>query len=564
MPMTREELHNALVVSGAITEEQFEQSALQKEAGVFGLEESLLARGILKDDDLGQILASHYDVPFIQLARTELHPEVVGLLPEVFAREQQVLVVSNTGTKVRIATTDPNRPNLKAVLEKRFRQGVDFSYATVRDLRQHYYLYQADPEARLKGIIDQEKPVEGGMDTRVTDLVDAMMDIAYQRRVSDIHLDPEEDYLLLRFREDGILHDVMRLPPELHENIVTRIKVMSRLATDEHRKAQDGKISYTTPWGNPVEIRVSIVPTTHQEKVVMRLLTDQTQAFSLPELGFSTRDYAQVVEAAHKPWGMILVTGPTGSGKTTTLYAVLQLLNEREVNITTIEDPVEVDLDGVAQIQVNEKAGLTFAKGLRSIVRQDPDVIMVGEIRDPDTASIAVDAAMTGHLVLSTLHTNDAATAFVRLMDLEVKEFLIASTVNLVIAQRLVRKICMNCIQSSKFDEAHKALLDRAPEVEALMLKTAGKKATKDLQLYVGKGCKVCHGTGYHGRIGIFETLEVTEEIRNAFMAKMNSDQIGEIARGQGMTTMVEDGLQKVLVGQTTIEEVLRVSQLED
>lgn len=564
MNLNSAEYQDIFVRSGAVTQEQFDALKETKEAQDFGLDRVLVSRGILTEREVGQLMSFWYDVPFAELSRTQIRPETVTSVPEAYAREQGILVLSETENQVTVATTNPKDAHLQSQLEMSFRKKVKFVYAVPRELQQQYYLYQADPEGQLKAIIDREHPGSGGMDMRVTDMVEAMITIGYQRRVSDIHLDPEEDYLLLRYREDGILHDVMRFPATLQDNIITRIKVLSRLATDEHRKAQDGKISYKTPWGNAVEIRVSIVPTTHHEKVVMRLLTDQTQAFSLPELGFSPADYKKVIEAAHKPWGMILVTGPTGSGKTTTLYAVLQLLNEREVNITTIEDPVEVDLDGVAQIQVNEKAGLTFAKGLRSIVRQDPDIIMVGEIRDPETAGIAVNAAMTGHLVLSTLHTNDAATAFPRLQDMEVEEFLVSSTVNIVVAQRLVRKVCMNCIQSTELTAEHEKLLEQVPEVDELFLKVAGKKTKKEMRLFAGKGCKVCHNTGYQGRIGIFEVLEVTQEVRDAVTSKKNADEIGKIAQSQGMTTMIEDGLKKVLVGQTTIEEVLRVSQLED
>ncbi len=564
MMLSQEEYQKVFVQTKAITQAQFDGLSQTKEARQIGLDRVLVARGILTEREVGQLMSIWFEVPFVDLGRTEIHSEDVALLPEVFARAQEALVIGQTPTQIRVATTDPRNSILASQLKKFFRREIVFVYATGRDLQQHYFLYQADPESRLRAIIDREQVDTRDMDMRATDFVSTMIDIAYQRRVSDIHLEPEEEYVLLRYREDGILHDIVQLPVDLEENILTRIKVLSRLATDEHRKAQDGKISYKTPWGNDVEIRVSIVPTTHQEKAVLRLLTDQTQAFSLPELGFSPEDYTKISNAAHKPWGMILATGPTGSGKTTTLYALLQLLNEREVNITTIEDPVEVDLDGVSQIQVNERTGLTFAKGLRSIVRQDPDIIMVGEIRDGETADIAVNAAMTGHLVLSTLHTNDAATTFVRLVDLGVDAFLIASTVNIVVAQRLVRKVCIGCIQSLDVNVEQELLFERFPQAKNRLLKMTGKNTIKDLQLFAGKGCKVCHMTGYHGRVGIFEVLEVTDEIRDALMTHKNADQIGVIAREQGMHSMVEDGLRKVLVGQTTIEEVFRVSQLDD
>lgn len=330
-----------------------------------------------------------------------------------------------------------------------------------------------------------------------------------------------------------------------------------------------------------LDIRVSIVPITEGEKVVMRLLSEKSRQFSLEDLGLETDDLAKVRRAIEKPYGMILAVGPTGCGKTTTLYAILKILNERDVNIMTIEDPVEYDVSGVNQIQVNPKTDLTFAKGLRSIVRQDPDIILVGEIRDDETAGIAINSAMTGHLVLSTLHTNDAATTFVRLMDMKIESFLVASTVNVVVAQRLLRKICTQClasqeIQNPKFEILNKSQIqnpnDQKKKVikeqsntslaglpQELIAKYFGDRET--IRIYHGKGCDVCHNTGYAGRVGIYEVLEVNEEIKKAINSSADSDTIAEIAKKSGMTTMLEDGLRKVQRGITTIEEVLRVTK---
>jgi type IV pilus assembly protein PilB len=398
------------------------------------------------------------------------------------------------------------------------------------------------------------------VDTTAIELIDAIINYAYQGGASDIHIEPEEEYTLIRYRQDGLLHDIARIPVRLHDNLLTRLKVLSRLATDEQRAAQDGKIRHQTQWGEEIEIRLSILPTTQAEKAVMRLLADKSQEFNLTNLGFSQGDYKQMAEVIQRPWGAILVTGPTGSGKSTTLYSILKVLNTREVNIATIEDPVEYDMEGVAQTQVNEKTGLTFAKGLRSLVRQDPDIIMVGEIRDAETASIAVNAAMTGHLVLSTLHTNDAATAFPRLQEMDVEDFLIASTVNVVVAQRLVRKICANCIASVQIDAVTEELLARNPHVAAYLKNIAGKKTLRGITIYKGKGCHVCHESGYHGRIGVFEVLTVSEKIRQAVMAHKNADEIRDLALEEGMTTMVYDGVRNVTLGVTTLEEVMRVT----
>jgi type II secretory ATPase GspE/PulE/Tfp pilus assembly ATPase PilB-like protein len=483
--------------------------------------------------------------------------DVIRLLPESFAREHLVIPISIDDQVVRIATNEPENKTLLSILEKYLRRSVDFQYATKRNLLDHLYLFQGD----IREVVEKMLKETSGGDTRVIRLVDTIMTAAYQGGASDVHIEPEERETVVRFRTDGLLHDVAHIPSDLHESVMTRLKVMSRLATDQHQAAQDGKMIVKTEFGEEIEIRLSIVPTTHAEKAVMRLLSDKNRQFTLSDIGLSTEDFKRVSEVIREPWGMILVTGPTGSGKTTTLYSVLKILNQREVNVTTIEDPVEYDMEGVSQIQVNEKTDLTFAKGLRSIVRQDPDIIMVGEIRDTETARIAVNAAMTGHLVLSTLHTNDASTAFLRIGDMNVEEFLVASTVNVVIAQRLVRKICTSCIQSVKVSEADLAMIKQVANVAVYLKDITGKNVGKSTSFYQGAGCHVCHGSGYRGRIGVFEILRNTEAVREAIMKQESADEIQRIAVEEGMTTMLYDGLRKVTMGQTTIEEVLRVTR---
>ena len=334
-------------------------------------------------------------------------------------------------------------------------------------------------------------------------------------------------------------------------------KILSKLRTDEHRAAQDGRMEFTTE-NEKVDVRVSIIPISDGEKVVMRILSEKSRQFKLSELGLEKGDLEKVQRNFKKPYGMILATGPTGSGKTTTLYAILKMLNSREVNISTIEDPIEYDIEGVNQIQANPKTNLTFAKGLRSILRQDPDIIMVGEIRDEETAGIAINAAMTGHLVLSTLHTNDAPTTLPRLLDMQIEPFLIASTVNVAIAQRLVRKIHQGCVES---------YIPKADELKSIIGSIGKERAEKigahkkGFRLYRGKGCKLCNQTGYEGRIGIFEVLEMTEKIRQLVMKRANSDEIRQEALAAGMTSMLDDGLNKVVKGVTSIEEVVRVTK---
>jgi general secretion pathway protein E len=346
------------------------------------------------------------------------------------------------------------------------------------------------------------------------------------------------------------------LPVALHDQIITRIKVLSRLRTDEHLSPQDGKMRIKLD-EEDLDIRVSIVPIAEGEKVVLRLLASHYRQFSLLDLGMNQKDLQKIENAFHKSYGMILSTGPTGSGKSTSIYSILKIINTRDKNITTIEDPIEYRLKGINQIQVNPKTNLTFASGLRSILRQDPNVIFVGEIRDSETAGIAVNAALTGHLVLSTLHTNDAATALPRLTDMKIEPFLVASTVNIIVAQRLVRKICEMCRSSQTMKRED--LIKQLPEV--IIEKHFGME--ESIRVYQGQGCKICHATGYVGRLGVFEILEVTKEIKKLITEKHDSDVIMRKAIEEGMTTMLDDGLDKVIRGLTTFEEVLRVTKVE-
>ena len=346
----------------------------------------------------------------------------------------------------------------------------------------------------------------------------------------------------------------MRLPIALHNQVVTRIKVAAKLRTDEHLSAQDGKMQVELST-EELDIRVSIVPVIYGEKVVTRLLSSRSRQFGLTDLGMSEGDLAKVRKGFLKPYGMVLSTGPTGSGKTTSIYSILKILNTKEVNIATIEDPVEYDIEGVNQIQVNPKTNLTFSSGLRAILRQDPNIIFVGEIRDEETADIAVNSAMTGHLVLSTLHTKDAGSSLPRLMDMGIEHFLVASTINVIIGQRLVRRICLKCRVS--IDVPVASISENLPR--DLVFKYF--KGKKSIRIYKGKGCPVCHSTGHTGRIGIFEVLVLTSEIRELIMAKADADRIKQQAIKDGMMTMLEDGIRKVQKGVTTIEEILRATK---
>ncbi|OHB10457.1 MAG: hypothetical protein A3G05_01720 [Candidatus Zambryskibacteria bacterium RIFCSPLOWO2_12_FULL_45_14] len=381
-------------------------------------------------------------------------------------------------------------------------------------------------------------------------LVDALIEEAQAMRASDIHIDPCERDLQIRMRIDGVLQDAHSFPKEIQSEIVSRIKVLAGLRTDEHQTPQDGRFRVIFEDKEPIDIRVSIAPVYYGENVVLRLLSERSEKLSLGILGLNDSDRKKVEAAARKPYGMILATGPTGSGKTTTLYTILKTLNTREVSVITIEDPIEYAIEGINQIQANPMTGLTFANGLRSVLRQDPDIIMVGEIRDPDTANLAVNTALTGHLMLSTLHTNDAATTLPRLLDLGLEPYLITTTVNIVIGQRLVRKICEHCKKSHKLTESEKKSIAELGNFAAANIPET---------MHRGQGCDECLGSGYRGRIGIYEVMVIDDAIREAMLEKCSASNIKKMAIERGMTTMVEDGFHKAVEGITTLEEVLRV-----
>ncbi len=396
-----------------------------------------------------------------------------------------------------------------------------------------------------------EHELAQGANLSIINLIDHLIKHASLIHASDIHINPQEKLVRVRFRIDGVLEDSHTLPKEIHSEIISRIKVLSNLRTDEHNAAQDGRFRSILGDSGSVDIRVSIVPTYHGENAVLRLLSDNAESFTLDTLGFTKIDQEKILRAIKKPTGMILVTGPTGSGKTTTLYTILKMLNSKDISIITIEDPIEYAVEDIEQIQVNQRTDLTFANGLRSILRQDPNIIMVGEIRDTETASIAVNTALTGHLLLSTLHTNDVSTTLPRLLDMKIEPFLVASTVSIAIGQRLVRKICIDCKEKKKLnDEEYKILSETVSE------KTLGKNRN----FYQGKGCDKCNGTGYRGRVVIAEILVADEEIRVAILRKASASEIKQIAVKNGMTTMLVDGFKKAIEGQTTLEEVLRVT----
>jgi len=381
-------------------------------------------------------------------------------------------------------------------------------------------------------------------------LIDALIEEAHNLRASDIHIDPTEKEVTVRMRIDGVLQDAYSFPKTILSEVVARIKILAGLRTDEHQTPQDGRFRIVLEEAPPIDVRVSIAPVYYGENAVLRLLSEHAEKFALETLGFGKQEENKLEQAIQKPYGMILATGPTGSGKTTTLYTLLKQLNTKEVAIITIEDPIEYAIEGISQMQVNNNTALTFANGLRSIFRQDPDIIMVGEIRDSETAGLAVNTALTGHLVLSTLHTNDAATTLPRLLDLGIESYLITATVNIAIGQRLVRKICENCKVKHKLTEA---------EEKSLSDLEGGASFDKTKTLWFGKGCEKCGDSGYRGRIGIYEVMPIDDAIREAMLKRSSASDIKKLAVSRGMKTMVEDGFEKAANGLTTIAEVLRV-----
>lgn len=558
-----DELKELLVGPGHVSEAQFDEvvkiAAAQKE----NVEDVLVDQDLIEEEQLGRLFADARGLPFVNLSTTGIDNEVFELIPELVARENGVIAFARSEQGVKVAMLDPDNLEIRNFIAKRVGAPV-IAYVMARgDFKSVLKRYKAGLGNEFKKIFDDLKSESLSSEERdaVTILmVDTLVSYGYESQASDIHIEPHEEEVVIRFRIDGVMHDVLTMPKKYLDLILSRIKIMSRIRTDEHRAAQDGKFRFETNSGESADVRVSIVPVAHGENVVMRLLSAKNRQFSLSDLGLLDEDLAKVNKAIENPHGMILTTGPTGSGKTTTIYAILKILNTREVHVSTIEDPVEYDIGGISQIQVDKKTNLTFAEGLRAIVRQDPDIIMVGEIRDEETAGIATNSAMTGHLVLSTLHANDAATTLPRLLDMGIEPFLVASTVNVVMAQRLVRKICTNCRASASLTEEEKRAIERDTQIKQTFDRL-GYGALDSLLVYRGEGCKVCNDTGYNGRLGIFEILEMSEAVKDLIVKRASSSEILTQAKNEGMKSMLEDGVNKVLSGITTVEEVLRVTK---
>ena len=505
----------------------------------------LLSQGLITKDILGSALAEYFKVSYADLNSSQPAAEQVKKIPEEIAKKYRLVLFKQNAKSTIVATDNPQEPQLPMVLKGLFpKLAATIAYSLPEDIDLAHISYHQELKSRFGQILSSQNVI-------APQIMDAILEDAILFKVSDIHFEPQEQETIIRFRVDGVLHEAGTIPKQYYENVLNWVKVQAHLRTDEHASAQDGAIRYTQQ-DKTIDIRISIAPTVDGEKIVMRLLAKYVKGFSLTELGLSAPNQAILQSAIKKPFGMVLAAGPTGSGKTTTLYALIKILNRPEVNIATIEDPVEYKIKGVNHIQINPQTNLTFAKGLRSIVRQDPNIILVGEIRDEETAEIAVNAALTGQLLLSSFHANDASTAVTRLLDMDIEPFLLASTLNLIIAQRLVRKLCDNCRATNTIT------LDQLKKVFPQAEKYFPKKQTV---LYRGKGCNSCSLTGYKDRTAIFEIIEISRSMQDLILKNPSNQEVWQLAQKEGARSLFDDGIDKVKNGITTLEELLRVAQ---
>ena len=534
-----------LLKGSYISEEDVLEAERKTETIEDGVLSYFLSKNILTKDLLGQAIAEYFNVSYADL--NSLMPPVNQILkiPKEVAIDNRLVLFKLDKEKAVLSTDQPQKlKNINPFKKFLKVKKVELAYSLSDDIDKVLFNYREPLKERFSKIIDSQENI-------APNIIEEIVEDALIFGASDIHFEPYKDDVVVRLRVDGVLQVAGRLPLVNYENILNRIKVQANMSIDEHFSTQDGSIRMDLK-GKTVDMRVSIIPTITGEKIVIRMLSRYVKDYFLNDLGLNTYNKNLLIESSKKPFGMILVTGPTGSGKTTTLYSLLKVLHQPGVNITTIEDPVEYRIMGVNQIQVNKKTDLTFSKGLRSIVRQDPDIILVGEIRDEETAEIAVNAALTGHLLLSTFHANDSATTVPRLLDMGVEPFLLSSTLELVIAQRLTRRICDQCRYSKTITK--KEINKKYPGL--------GRYFNKNkINIYEGKGCSSCNYTGYSGRVAIFEFLKADKELRDLILKNPSSDEIKKIARKNGFKSLFEDGIEKVESGQTTIEELIRIAK---
>lgn len=538
------------------------------------LVDSILANNLVDETVLFQNLATHLGLPFITLKGKDIRPDVINLVPNPLALTHNVVAYDKDEHAVMLAMVDPTDIETAEFIRRKTGLEPQISVTSPSEMKEALHFYSSRLEEEFKVIQEKTAEVSSGGDLKkvaeelpIVNVVNSILEHAIYEEASDIHIEPSDKDVGIRYRIDGILKPIMTLPKTLQSGITARIKILANLRLDEHMVPQDGRFKIQIQ-NDKIAFRVSIMPVYDGEKIVMRLLPEGVKALTLDELGFLPYSKSIVERAIKKPNGIILVTGPTGSGKTTTLYSILCMLNQPGVNIGTIEDPIEYRVKGINQSQINPKVGFTFASGLRAFLRQDPNVIMVGEIRDQETAEIAVHAAMTGHLVLSTLHTNDAPTTLPRLIDMNVPPFLVAYTADLIVAQRLVRKVCKFCKKEFKLDKKAVDDLGRVFGSENIMalfkkfeLVKKDAKSLDEITFYKGEGCPKCGQSGFKGRVGIYEVMEMNETIIKKIIDHANAGEIKVAAQKSGMLTMFEDGLLKAANGLTAISEILRVTK---
>jgi len=556
-------LGERLVQAGLITESQLEQ-ALQEQKRNGGLIGSnLIKLGLIKEEAFLDFLSLQYGYPAIDIGKAEIKPDLLKLVPPDVVQRHLVLPVSRAGSTLVLAMSDPT--NYLVIDDIKFLTGYHIDVVVAEEVALQATIdrlydrsaslmeVMSDLEDLELEVLDEEEDVnleeleKSTSDAPVVKLVNVILTDAIKKEASDIHIEPYEKSFRVRYRIDGVLYEIMNPPMKMKNAIISRIKIMSSLDIAERRLPQDGRIKLKTH-GKEMDFRVSVLPTLFGEKIVLRLLDKSNLQLDMTKLGFEEQALENFKEAIYQPYGMVLVTGPTGSGKTTTLYSALTELNKTTQNISTAEDPVEYNLLAINQVQMHEEIGLNFASALRAFLRQDPDIIMVGEIRDFETAEIGVKAALTGHLVLSTLHTNDAPSTIHRMLNMGVEPFLVTSSVNLILAQRLCRKICEKC----------KQVIDTHPQV--LVDMGMSRKEANETVVYVGKGCDACNGSGYKGRIALYEVMPMGEELKELVLEGASSMELKRAAMRAGMKTLRQSGLEKIRTGVSTADEVLRVS----
>jgi type IV pilus assembly protein PilB len=559
-----EKLGTLLVNKKIISEQQLQKALEEQKSSGERLGSVLVKLGFIQEDALLSFLSSQYGIPSIDLCEFNINPELLKLIPADLARKYLVFPLSQRGTTLIIAMADPS--NIFAIDDIKFLTGyrveaLAAAESAIKEVLDEYY----DTSASLSELVSHMDGegvefIEDGEQIDVTELksaseeapviklVNGMISDAIKKGASDIHVEPYEKVFRIRFRIDGVLYDTMNPPIKFKNAIISRLKIMSRLDIAERRLPQDGRIKIKLDRDRDVDLRVSVLPTLFGEKVVLRLLDKSSLQLDMTKLGFEEDDLVKFHHAINQPFGMVLVTGPTGSGKTTTLYSALSELNKISTNISTAEDPVEYNLMGTNQVQIHEEIGLTFANALRAFLRQDPDIILVGEVRDYETAEIAIKSSLTGHLVLSTLHTNDAPSTINRLLNMGVEPFLISSSVILVIAQRLVRMVCSECKTSVTLPE--QAFIDLGVKPEEF----------HNIPLYKGTGCKSCSNTGYKGRIAIYEIMPVNENLKELILRGASTTELKKEAVKTGMSTLRKSAIKKMKQGLTTVEEVLRIT----